>query len=152
MTEQITDLERCWFLSPPWGQEIPPVEINLSEKVYFKTDRTFGYCCGVQWYGDCWNYIIEIKNDFIYATKDQIIATGNIQPSTVKKPSFVLGERVLLQFGDRGTKQRLILGIELIEKSWFYLVELASPSFSASSTMTNRFSLVREEDLVRVRV
>ncbi|RUR73540.1 hypothetical protein DSM107007_53840 [Nostoc sp. PCC 7120 = FACHB-418] len=42
MTEQITDLERCWFLSPPWGQEIPPVEINLSEKVYFKTDRTFG--------------------------------------------------------------------------------------------------------------
>ncbi|MBD2479883.1 DUF1392 family protein, partial [Anabaena sp. FACHB-83] len=22
MKEQITDLERCWFLSPPWGQAI----------------------------------------------------------------------------------------------------------------------------------
>ncbi|MFN6499064.1 MAG: DUF1392 family protein [Nostoc sp. DedQUE01] len=29
MTEQITDLERCWFLSPPWGENIPPVEVNL---------------------------------------------------------------------------------------------------------------------------
>ncbi|MBD2458876.1 DUF1392 family protein, partial [Nostoc sp. FACHB-87] len=27
MKEQITDLERCWFLSPPWGQAIPPVEV-----------------------------------------------------------------------------------------------------------------------------
>ncbi|MBD2254878.1 DUF1392 domain-containing protein [Nostoc parmelioides] len=152
MTEQITDLERCWFLSPPWGNQILPLEVNLFEKVYLKTNRTFGYCCGVQWYGDCWNYIIEIKNDFNYATKHQIISTGNIQTRILKKPSFVLGERVLLQFGDRGTKQRLILGIELIEKSWFYLVELTSPTFEQPLITTNRFSLVREEDLVRVKV
>jgi Protein of unknown function (DUF1392) len=152
VTEQITDLERCWFLSPPWGQVIPPVEVNLLEKVYFKDNRRFGYCLGVQWYGDCWNYVIEIKDDFIYATKHQIIGTEHIQPSTLTKPAFVLGERVMLCCCDRGTKQRLILGIELIEKSWFYLVELALPTFDQSLITTNRFSLVREEDLVRVNI
>ncbi|RCJ41881.1 hypothetical protein A6770_35850 [Nostoc minutum NIES-26] len=152
MTEQITDLERCWFLSPPWGNQIPPCEVNLLEKVYLKTNRVFGYCCGVQWYGDCWNYVIDVKDDFIYATKHQIIGTGQIQASTLKKPAFVLGDRVLLQFPHHGTKQRLVLGIELIEKSWFYLVELASPAFLAPSTVINRFSLVREQDLVRVNV
>ncbi|WP_414572661.1 DUF1392 domain-containing protein [Nostoc sp. CCY 9925] len=152
MTEQITDLERCWFLSPPWGQNIPPVEVNLLEKVYLKTNRTFGYCCGVQWYGDCWNYVIEVKDDFIYTTKHQIIGTGQMQQRTNTKPAFVLGERVLLCIPNLGTKQRLVLGIELIEKSWFYFVELASPDFPKVSTMTSRFSLVREEDLVRVKV
>ncbi|WP_414574327.1 DUF1392 family protein [Nostoc sp. CCY 9925] len=44
------------------------------------------------------------------------------------------------------------MGIELIEKSWFYLVELASPAFPKATTTTNRFSLVREEDLVGVNV
>ncbi|MGF1981065.1 MAG: DUF1392 family protein [Nostoc sp. CmiSLP01] len=38
-----------------------------------------------------------------------------------------------------------------MEKSWFYFVELASPTFLSSLT-TNRFSLVREEDLVRVHI
>jgi hypothetical protein len=152
MTEQIITLERCWFLSPPWRQAIPPVEVNLLEKVYLKTNRTFGYCLGVQWHGDCWNYVVEIKNDFIYATKHQIIGTGQIQTMTLKKPSFVLGERALLQFGDRSIKQRLILGIELIHTSWFYLVELALPTFEQSLITSNRFSLVREEDLVRVSV
>ncbi len=108
--EQITDLERSWFLSPPWGQNIPPVEVNLLEKVYLKTNRAFGYCLGVQWYGDCWNYVVEVKDDFIYTTKHQIIGTGQIEARTVKKPFFVLGERVLLQFCDRGTKHRLVLG------------------------------------------
>jgi hypothetical protein len=148
----ITTLERCWFLSAPWGNQIPPVEVNLFEKVYLKTNRAFGYCLGVQWYGDCWNYVVEVKDDFIYATKHQIIGTGQIQARTFNKPVFVLGDRVLLQFPDRGTKQKLILGIELIEKSWFYLVELASPTFSKPLITTNRFSLVREQDLVRVNV
>lgn len=152
MTEQITDLERCWFISPPWGQNIPPVEVNLFEKVYIKSNRTFGYCCGVQWYQESWDYAVDIKKDIIYTTKHQIIGTGHLQPSTLTKPAFVLGDRVILQFPNRGTNQRLILGIELIEKSWFYLVELASPSFEQPSTLINRFSLVRQEDLVRVNV
>jgi len=150
--ELITELEKCWYLSPPWGQEIPPVEVNLLEKVYLKSLRTFGYCLGVQWYDDCWNYVVDVKDDFIYATKHEILGTGRIKPTTVKKPAFVLGDRVLLQFPNRGTNQRLVLGIELIEKSWFYKVELASPTFPKATSMTNRFSLVRQEDLVRVNV
>jgi hypothetical protein len=150
--EPITELERCWYLSPPWGDQIPPVEINLLERVYFKANRRFGYCCGLQWYQQRWDYVIDVENDIVRATKHEILGTGRIKPTTVKKPSFVLGDRVLLQFPNRGTKQRLILGVELIEKSWFYKVELASPAFPLSSTMTNRFSLVREEDLVRVNV
>ncbi|WP_313954951.1 DUF1392 family protein [Nostoc sp. FACHB-145] len=59
---------------------------------------------------------------------------------------------VMLNFPNHGTNQRLILRIELIEKSWFYLVELISPAFVRASTTTNRFSLVREEDLVKVNV
>jgi hypothetical protein len=90
--EAITELEKCWFLSPPWGQEIPPVEVNLLEKVYLKSLRTFGYCLGVQWYGDYWNYVVDVKDDFIYATKHQIIGTGQIQPRILKKPAFVLGD------------------------------------------------------------
>ncbi|RCJ24026.1 hypothetical protein A6770_28685 [Nostoc minutum NIES-26] len=150
--KSITDLERCWYLSPPWGNQMPPVQVNLLEKVYLKNNRTFGYCCGVQWYCDYWNYVVEVKDDFIYATKHQIIGTGQMQARTVKKPAFVLGDSVLLQFPHHGTKQRLVLGIELIEKSWFYLVELALPAFEQPLITTNRFSLVREQDLVRVNV
>ncbi|MDZ8261960.1 DUF1392 family protein [Nostoc sp. ChiQUE01b] len=83
MTEQIADLERCWFLSSPWGQNIPPVEVNLLEKVYLKTNRTFGYCCGVQWYSDCWNYVIEVKDDYSnsqFASRNSQVAIRNFCP------------------------------------------------------------------------
>jgi hypothetical protein len=90
--EAITELEKCWFLSPPWGQEIPPVEINLWERVYFKANRRFGYCCGLQWYRQRWDYVIDVENDIIRATKHEILGTGRIEPTTVKKPAFVLGD------------------------------------------------------------
>ncbi|MBW4565001.1 MAG: DUF1392 domain-containing protein [Mojavia pulchra JT2-VF2] len=150
--EAITELEKCWFLSPPWGQEIPPVEVNLLEKVYLKGLRTFGYCCGVQWYRDSWNYIIEIKDDVIHATKHQILGTGRLKDTNLKKPTFMLGECVLLSSCDRPTKQRLVLGIGLVHTSWFYLVEVVSPAIPQPNTMPSRFCLVREEDLVRVNV
>ena len=53
---------------------------------------------------------------------------------------------------DKGTKQRLILGIALMNNSWFYLVELMSPTLTQSRTISNRFSLVGEKSLVRVNV
>ncbi|AUB41974.1 DNA-damage-inducible protein D [Nostoc flagelliforme CCNUN1] len=28
MTEQIVTLQKCWYLSPPWGRTIPPVEVE----------------------------------------------------------------------------------------------------------------------------
>ncbi|MBD2537117.1 DUF1392 family protein, partial [Nostoc flagelliforme FACHB-838] len=69
---------------------------------------------------------------------------------SVQKPAFVLGERVMLYSHDKGTKQRLILGIGLVNDSWFYVVELISPTLTQSRTICNRFSLVGEKSLVRV--
>ncbi|MBW4457382.1 MAG: DUF1392 domain-containing protein, partial [Nostoc indistinguendum CM1-VF10] len=82
----------------------------------------------------------------------QIIGTGELETIKVQKPAFVLGERVMLCTHDKGTKQRLILGIALVHKSWFYVVELMSPALTQSRTICNRFSLVGEKSLVRVNV
>ena len=152
MTEQIITLQKCWYLSPPWGQTIPPIEVNLLERVYLRTTRTFGYCCGIQWKHECWIYSIDCRNEILHATQNQIIATGELEAITVQKPAFVLGERVMLCSHDKGTKQRLILGIALVHNYWFYLVELMSPTLIKTPTISNRFSLVGEKSLVRVNV
>ncbi|MHC5671211.1 DUF1392 domain-containing protein [Nostoc sp.] len=150
MIELITALEKSWYLSPPWGQTMPPVEVNLLERVYLRTTRTFGYCCGVQWKHECWIYSIDCGKEILHATQHQIISTGELQAITVQKPAFVLGERVILCSHDKGTKQRLILGIALVHNSWFYMVELVSPTLTQSRTISNRFSLVGEKSLLRV--
>ncbi|MEH2139636.1 DUF1392 family protein [Nostoc sp.] len=28
MTNLVHDLEQCWFISPPWGQRIPPLLVK----------------------------------------------------------------------------------------------------------------------------
>jgi hypothetical protein len=67
-------------------------------------------------------------------------------------------KKVILTSHGNDAKQRLILGIALVNNSWFYLVELVSPTLvlSAAEGLTqspivwNRFSLVGEKSLVRV--
>ncbi|MEJ6487744.1 DUF1392 family protein [Nostoc punctiforme UO1] len=56
MIDYINAFKTCWYLSPPWRGTIPPVEVNLLERVYLRTTRTFGYCCGMQWKHECWVY------------------------------------------------------------------------------------------------
>ena len=152
MIELITALEKSWYLSQPWGQTMPPVEVNLLERVYLRTTRTFGYCCGVQWKHECWIYSIDCRNEIVHATQHQIIGTGDLVTLPVPKPAFVLGQRVLLCSHDKGAKHRLILGIALVNNSWFYLVELMSPTLIKTPTISNRFSLVGEKSLVRVNL
>jgi Protein of unknown function (DUF1392) len=94
---------------------------------------------------------LRIAN-WYHATQHQIIGTGELQTINVQKPAFVLGERVILCTHDNGTKQRLILGIALFDNSWFYVVELISPTLIKTPTISNRFSLVGEKSLVRVKV
>ncbi|MBW4458186.1 MAG: DUF1392 domain-containing protein [Nostoc indistinguendum CM1-VF10] len=101
------------------------------------------------------NYQFAIRSYFLVGarpTQNQIIGTGELEAIKVQKPAFVLGERVMLCSHDKGTKQRLILGIGLVNNSWFYLVELVSPTLTQSRTISNRFSLVGEKSLVRVNV
>jgi hypothetical protein len=96
MIDHINALKTSWYLSPPWGQTIPPVAVNLLERVYLRTTRTFGYCCGMQWKHECWIYSIDCRNEILHATQNQIIGTGELEGITVQKPAFVLGERVIL--------------------------------------------------------
>jgi hypothetical protein len=152
MIELITALERNWYISPPWGQTIPLVAVNLLERVFLRTTRTFGYCCGMQWKHECWIYSIDCRNEILHATQNQIIGTGDLVTISVQKPAFVLGERVMLCSHDKGAKHRLILGIALVNNSWFYLVELMSPTLIKTPTISNRFSLVGEKSLVWVNL
>jgi len=152
MMEQITELERCWYLSPPWGREIPPVKVNLWERVYFQPLRTFGYCSGFQWSSRQWVYIIDLKDEVVQTIQNEIIGTGRMEANTVKKPAYAVGDRVMLVKDAPFTKQRLVLGVQVVDKSWFYFVEWRSPMLDKSTSTLNRFSLVREEDLVRVMV
>lgn len=110
----------------------------------------FGYCSGVKWKHECWLYTVICGNEIAHATEHQIIGTGQLESLTVQKPTFVLGQKVILcAYGD-GTKQRLILGVVLVDKFWFYVVELVSPTLTKTPTIFNRFSLVGEKSLVRV--
>jgi hypothetical protein len=152
MIDNVNVLKTSWYLSPPWGRIIPPVEVNLLERVYLRTTKTFGYCCGIEWKHECWIYSIDCRNEILHATQNQIIETGELEAIKVQKPAFVLGERVIICSYDKGTKQRLILGIALVHNSWFYLVELMSPTLIKTPIISNRFSLVGEKSLVRVNV
>ncbi|MBD6620008.1 DUF1392 domain-containing protein, partial [Komarekiella sp. 'clone 1'] len=49
MTNLVQNLEECWYISPLWGQDIPPLSISLLERVYLTTTKSFGYCYGVEW-------------------------------------------------------------------------------------------------------
>ncbi|MEH2431463.1 MAG: DUF1392 family protein [Nostoc sp.] len=122
------------------------------ERVFLRTTRTFDYSCGMHWKHECWIYSIDCGKEILHATQNQIIGTGELESITVQKPAFALGERVILCSHDKGTKQRLILGIALVHNSWFYIVELMSPTLTQSRAISNRFSLVGEKSLVRVNV
>ncbi|MBD2471501.1 DUF1392 domain-containing protein [Nostoc sp. FACHB-145] len=152
MTCAIATLEKCWYLSPPWGQPMPLLEVNLSEKVYLTDSGTFGYCCGVLWQEDEWVYAINCDRSITYFTKHEIIGTGRVQSTYLRKPAFVLGDRVMLRFDSHATKQRLILGIVLVNNAWFYVVELMSPALVQPLAAPARFPLVGEQDLIRVHV
>ncbi|MBD2468747.1 DUF1392 family protein [Nostoc sp. FACHB-145] len=152
MSCAIIAFERCWYLSPPWGQPMPSLEVNLSEKVYLTDSRTFGYCCGVLWQQDGWVYAVNCERSITYFTKHEIIGTGRVQSTYLRKPAFVLGDRVMLRFDSHATKQRLILGIVLVNNAWFYVVELISPALVRPLAAPARFPLVGEQDLIRVHI
>ncbi|ABA25032.1 conserved hypothetical protein (plasmid) [Trichormus variabilis ATCC 29413] len=152
MTCIISELEKCWYLSPPWGKQMPPIQIDLSERVYIKATRTFGYCCGVVWQDDQWIYSVLSEHSIVQMTKYQILGTGKIQSVSLDKPEFAVGDRVLLRFSSHATKQRLVLGVVLVNGSWFYVVEMVSPTLSPALGSPIRFALVSEKDLVQVHL
>ncbi|MBW4616368.1 MAG: DUF1392 domain-containing protein [Desmonostoc vinosum HA7617-LM4] len=149
MIDQITILETCWYMSPPWGNQIPPLEVNLFERVYLKNSRTFGYCCGIHWHKDRWMYAIATDNEIISAWGCDFIGTGRLQAHTLAKPEFVLTQRVMLSTAGDRPNHRIVLGIEQQNDHWFYLIECMSPLLGKPITAASRFSYVSQQDLVR---
>ncbi|MBD2505384.1 DUF1392 family protein [Anabaena azotica] len=146
----ISALERCWYLSPSWGKQLPNVEVQLWERVYITATGTFGYCCGVVWQDDQLVYAVYSERTIAHLSKDEILGTGRVQAVKLDKPVFALGDRVLLQFSSHATKQRLVLGVVLVNDSWFYVIEIKSPDLLEALGSPIRFPLVSETDLVRV--
>jgi hypothetical protein len=130
MINLVQNLETCWYLSPPWGKEIPPLEVSLLEKVYVTTTKSFGYCCGIEWSAQGWSYEIVSGNDNLTVLGREIIGTGNLQLVTKEKPVFGLGELVEFRFHGDGPAIRIVQGIQLICDSWFYCTEWMSPEIS----------------------
>ncbi|WP_224095633.1 DUF1392 family protein [Nostoc sp. MS1] len=148
----ISALERNWYLSPPWGKQMPSVVVDLWERVYITATGTFGYCCGVVWQDDQLVYAVASNRNIAYLGKHEIIGTGQVQPTNLVKPTFAVGDRVILRFTSHATKQRLVLGVMLVNNSWFYVVEVKSPALSPVLGSPIRFPLVSEKDLVRVHL
>ncbi|WP_193199944.1 DUF1392 family protein [Nostoc sp. MG11] len=150
MIDQINALYLCWYLSPPWGYCIPRVEVNLLERVYICTIKTFGYCCGIRWEQGRWIYAVVCNEDIIYTTEHEIIGTGKMQLAAIEKPAFVLGDRVMLRSDDEGTRQRIVLGTQLLNRTWFYYVEWMPSALEEVTTLDDRLVFVSQLDLVRV--
>ncbi|MEH2109072.1 DUF1392 family protein [Nostoc sp.] len=66
MTNLVQNLEQCWYISPPWGQRIPPLLVSLLERVYVKSAKAFGYCTGVEWSKRGWKYEIFEREPFTF--------------------------------------------------------------------------------------
>ncbi|WP_375514781.1 DUF1392 family protein [uncultured Nostoc sp.] len=88
MTNLVQNLEQCWYISPPWGQPIPPLLVSLLEQVYVKSAKAFGYCIGVEWSEQGWKYEVFTLYDNITVSGNELIGTGNLQPVTKEKPVF----------------------------------------------------------------
>ncbi|MEH2430821.1 MAG: DUF1392 family protein [Nostoc sp.] len=156
MTNLVQSLEQCWYISPPWGQRIPPLLVSLLERVYVKSAKAFGYCTGVEWSEHAWKYEIFAFNTNITVLGSELIGTGNLQLGVIPKPAFRLGELVEFRFHGDGPLIRIVQGIQLINDSWFYSIEWMSPSISekGDEIFTSRDSIARvtDYDLERVRL
>ncbi|MEH1939609.1 MAG: DUF1392 family protein [Nostoc sp.] len=154
MTKLVHTLESCWYLSPPWGKEIPPLVINLLEIAYISTTKSFGYCCGVEWSDNGWNYAVACDRKIVSVLGHEIIGTGRLQAFPAESPVFMVGELVRFRFADDRLKIRTVLGLQLIDSQWVYIVELASPTLSESSceifTSGERKAWVSDYDLIGV--
>ena len=138
------DLEKCWYISPPW-EKVPQVIATFGQKVYVHNVNVFGYCCGYQWEDGRLNYAIATKASKFYLSEKGMSPVHRFAEIAVK-PLFELGDLVQFQFA-KEPGIRLILGVQLINETWFYTIEWESPRLAKDD---NSLAWVAEDDLVRV--
>ncbi|MHC5771819.1 MAG: DUF1392 family protein, partial [Nostoc sp.] len=92
MINQITALESCWHISPGWGKTMPPLAVEMLEKVLLPISDLSGYCCGVEWSGQEWIYAIVCQNETLYLAEQEFHTTNVLKKPTVSTPAFRLGD------------------------------------------------------------
>ena len=138
------DLEKCWYISPPW-EKVPQAIATFGQKIYVPNVNIFGYCCGYQWEDERLNYAINTDAGKFYLSEKEMLPVHRFAEIAVK-PLFELGDLVQFQFA-KEPGIRLILGVQLINETWFYTIEWESPRLAKDD---NSLAWVAEDDLVKI--
>lgn len=148
MINQITALESCWHTSPPWGRVMPPLAVQMLEKVFLTSSDLSGYCCGVQWEEQEWIYAIVCLGETLYLPEREFCTTNIRENITVPRPAFELGDIVDVNFSEQPTR-RIIQGIFSLKNNWLYGVEWRSPILEEVATQSRTIWLA-DVDLIGV--
>ena len=151
MIDQIVTLESCWHSSIPWGKAMPPLAVQIQEKVWLSGSDISGYCCGVQWERQEWIYAIVCCNEILYLPQEEFLGTKLVEKAIVATPALQLGDVVEVDFGEKPT-HRIIQGIFSLKNNWLYAVEWRSPTLSEMELTQNRIIWLADVDLVKVNV
>jgi hypothetical protein len=151
MINEITGLESCWYISPPWGENIPPLAVQIQEKVFLPSSNLPGYCCGVHWENEEWIYAIVCHDETVYLRHEEFLATKVLRSNTVAEPAFKLGDVVEVDFSEQPNK-RIIQGIFSLKHNWLYAVEWRSPILAEKTSAQSRLIWLADIDLVKLSV
>jgi hypothetical protein len=151
MINQIVTLESCWHSSVPWGKDMPPLAVQILEKVLLLGSDISGYCCGVQWEREEWIYAIVCCREILYLSQEEFSGTNLVEKATVATPAFKLGDVVEVDFSKEPSR-RIIQGIFSLKNNWLYAVEWRSPILSEMASAQSRIIWLADVDLVKVNV
>jgi hypothetical protein len=151
MINQIVTLESCWHSSVPWGKAMPPLAVQIQEKVLLSNSDISGYCCGVQWEREEWIYAILCCREILYLSQEEFFGTKLVEKAAVATPVFELGDVVEVDFGEKPTR-RIIQGIFSLKNNWLYAVEWRSPTLSEMELAQSRIIWLADVDLLKVKI
>jgi hypothetical protein len=151
MINQIVTLESCWHSSAPWGKAMPPLAVQILEKVFLSSSDISGYCCGVQWEKQEWIYAIVCCREILYLPQEEFLRTNFVETTTVTTPVFKLGDVVEVDFSEEPAR-RIIQGIFSLKNNWLYAVEWRSPILDEMASAQSRIIWLADVDLVKVNV
>ncbi|BAB77068.1 MULTISPECIES: DUF1392 domain-containing protein [Nostocaceae] len=150
MMNQITTLESCWHISPPWGAVRPPLAVQIREEVLLSSDLS-GHCCGVHWEEEEWVYAIVSHNETLYLRSGEFSPTSVFKSQTVSHQAFQLGDVVEVDFSEMPNR-RIIQGVFSLKQNWLYAVEWRSPILGETTSAQSRLIWLADIDLVGVKV
>jgi len=131
---------------------MPPLAVQMLEKVLLSNSDLSGYCCGVQWERQEWIYAIVCLGETLYLPYGEFHATKNVlENAIVSTPAFKLGDVVEVDFSEQPTR-RIIQGVFSLKGNWLYGVEWRSPILEEVACAQSRTIWLADVDLVSVDV